>query len=65
MHVAAPTECSVTGNFYNKRAQIALFRSLDYQKSFKSIGLSVQEKFNIDFEDGGHGSHLGFPIGMF
>ena len=31
--------------------------------SFKSIGLSVQEKKRkIDFQDGRHGSHLGFPI---
>ena len=30
----------------------------------KSIGLSVQEKKRkIDFQDGGHGGHLGFPIG--
>ena len=36
-------------------------RSPDYQKSFESTGLLVQEKkFNIDFQDGGHGSHLGF-----
>ena len=28
------------------------------------FGLSVQEKKrNIDFEDGGHGGQLGFPIG--
>ena len=32
--------------------------------SFKSIGLLVQEKKrNKDFQDGHHGSHLGFPIG--
>ena len=32
--------------------------------SLESIGLSVQEKTqNIDFQDGGHGGHLGFPIG--
>ena len=32
--------------------------------SFESTGLSVQEnKRKIDFQDGGHGSHLGFPIG--
>ena len=32
--------------------------------SLESIGLSVQEKQRkIDFQDGGHGSHLGFPIG--
>ena len=31
--------------------------------SFKSIGLSVQEKkLKIDFKDGRHGGHLGFPI---
>ena len=30
----------------------------------ESIGLSVQEKRRkIDFQDGGHGGHLGFPIG--
>ena len=30
----------------------------------ESIGLSVQEKERkIDFQDGGHGGHLGFPIG--
>ena len=33
--------------------------------SLESIGLSVQEKKrNIDFLDGCHGGHLGFPIGM-
>ena len=27
------------------------------------MGLSVQEKkFNIDFQEGGHGGNLGFPI---
>ena len=31
--------------------------------SLKSIGLSVQEKKRkIDFQDGGHGGHLGFSI---
>ena len=39
---------------------MALYRSPDYQTSFKSIGLLVQEN-NIDFQDG---SHLGFPIRM-
>ena len=30
----------------------------------ESIGLSVLEKKRkIDFQDGGHGGHLGFPIG--
>ena len=30
----------------------------------ESIGLSVEEKKRkIDFQDGGHGGHLGFPIG--
>ena len=33
--------------------------------SLESIGLSVQEKKRkIDYQDGGHGGHLGFPIGM-
>ena len=33
--------------------------------SLESIGLSVQEKKRkIDFQDGGHGGHLGFPIGI-
>ena len=32
--------------------------------SLEAIGLSVQEKKRkIDFQDGGHGGHLGFPIG--
>ena len=35
-----------------------------YLPSFKSIGFSVQEmKQKIDFQDGRHGGHLGFPIG--
>ena len=30
--------------------------------SFKSIGLSIQEKKReIDFQDGGDGGYLGFP----
>ena len=33
--------------------------------SFKSTGLLVQEKKRkIDFQDGRHRGHLGFPIGM-
>ena len=32
--------------------------------TLESIGLPVQEKKQkIDFQDGGHGGHLGFPIG--
>ena len=32
--------------------------------SFKSTGLSVKEKRRkIDFQDGCHGGHLGYPIG--
>ena len=42
---------------------MALYRSPDYQTSFESVGLFVQkEKFNVDFQDGSHGGHLGFPI---
>ena len=40
---------------------MALYRAPDYQTSFESTGLSVQEKeFNIDFQDGGH--HNDFSI---
>ena len=28
------------------------------------VGLLVQEKRKIDFQDAGHGGHLGFSIGM-
>ena len=32
-------------------------------QSLESIGLSAQEKNRkIEFQDGGHGGHLGFPI---
>ena len=42
---------------------MVLYRSPDYQTSFESIGLPVQEKTsNIDFQDGDSGNHLGFPI---
>ena len=41
---------------------MALYHSPDYQTSFESTGLSVQEKkFNIDFQ---HVGRLGFPIKM-
>ena len=30
--------------------------------SLESVGLSVQEKFKIDFQVCGHGGHLGFQI---
>ena len=37
---------------------------LCFLASLESTGLSVQEKKQkIDFQDGCHGSHLGFPIG--
>ena len=38
---------------------MALYHSPDYQKSLESVGLSIQKKFNIDFQDGGN---LEFPI---
>ena len=38
---------------------MALYHSPNYQTSFKTSRLSVQEKFNMDFQDGGH---LGFLI---
>ena len=34
------------------------------KKSLETLGLLVQEKKGkIDFQDGDHGGHLGFPIG--
>ena len=45
-------------------AAILDFRSARFLASLESIGLSVQEKKRkIDFQDGGHGGHLGFQIG--
>ena len=38
---------------------MALYRSPDYLTSIWLTGLSVQEKFNTIFQDGGN---LGFPI---
>ena len=32
--------------------------------SFESSDLLVQEMFKIDFQDGSHGDHRGFPIRM-
>ena len=31
-------------------------------RSFESVGLLVQKKSKIDFQDGRHGGHLGFHI---
>ena len=33
-----------------------------FLSSFQSTGLSVQKKFEIDFQDGNCGNHTGFPI---
>ena len=43
---------------------MALYRSTDYQPSFKLIGLQ-EKKFNVEFQEEGHGHHLGFPTGTF
>ena len=41
------------------------YRSPDYQTSFESVGLSVQEKkLYLDFQDGSYCGHLGFPVRM-
>ena len=53
-------------DFQSKRVLLFMIcKSLGYfLPSFKSAGLSCQEnKFNIDFQDGGCGGHLGCPIG--
>ena len=49
----------------NKRAKMGFYRSPDYQASFKSLGLLIQGKFNIEFQDEDYGGHLGFSIGRF
>ena len=41
---------------------MALYHSPEYKTSFESVGLLVQKTFNIDFQDGSHNGHLGFPI---
>ena len=44
-------------------ATIDLQVTLILPMKFESIAPLVQEKkFKIDFQDGGHGHHLGFPI---
>ena len=40
---------------------MTVYSSPDYQTNFESVGHSFQEKFNIDFQDGGH---LLFPVRM-
>ena len=43
---------------------MALYRSSEYQTSFESMGISVQEKkFKTDFQDSGCSSNLLFLIG--
>ena len=59
-----PTKFRVNWPFSS--ARLAQFKLFFIYKSpqCESIGLSVQEKkLNIDFQDGGHGGHLGFLIG--
>ena len=46
-------------------ATVDLQFTLKLPMNFESIALLVQEnKFKIVFQDGRHGRHLGFPIGM-
>ena len=37
---------------------------LYFLPSFGSVGFSIQKKFKTDFQNGSHGSHPGFLIGM-
>ena len=43
----------------NKRTRITLYRSPDYNINWPF----EEKKFQIDFQDSGHGVHLGFLIG--
>ena len=53
-------------DFQSEQFQLFLIYKLpQYFCHFKSIGLSVQEKQSkTDFQDGHHGDHLAFLIGM-
>ena len=56
--------CPPDGDFWSERFLLFLTNKLlqYFLTSFESSGLSVQEELRIDFQDGGHGSHSGFPI---
>ena len=41
--------------------QVTLMLSTEFQVNWPFISAEVKNRF---FEDGGHGGHLGFPIGM-
>ena len=50
----------------HKSAKMTLYCSPEYQITFKSVGLSVQEKkLKMDFQDDGCGCHLEFWIRTF
>ena len=52
-------------SYWNDLATFDLQVTLMFPTNFESTGLLVQEKTGkIDFQDGSHGGHLGFPIGM-
>ena len=57
---------AATLDFLSKRFSLFLIYKSRwcFLPSFESVGFSIQEKkWKIDFQDGGHGGHLGFPIG--
>ena len=41
----------------------AMVAIMDFLRSFKSVDVSFQEKRKIDFQNGRHDGHLGFPTG--
>ena len=51
--------------YWNDFSYFLIYKSAQcFLRYLKSTGLSVQEKKpKIDFQDGGHGGDLGFPIG--
>ena len=66
IHINKTTSCHNVFDFRSKRFYLFLICKLPryFLPSFESFGLLIQEKKRkIDFQDGGHGSHLGFPIG--
>ena len=48
-----------------EKAEMAMYHSPEYQTSFESIRLLVQEKYKIVFQDGSCSIRLGFLIQRF
>ena len=56
------TSTRLLGLVFPIRMSSAIFDLQVTPISYNAIGLSVQKKFKIDFQDGICGGHLGFPM---